>query len=409
MIEDKQISITKLNISLVFVLLLFIQCLENLSNNGTVQFVLKHVDEGITLLFIIYLIINGKQLFQAKSFILTIWLFFMIWGVLSSIYSREQSIIPSLVDAIAIVERFMVGYFTLVIFQKKNKIEIGRQLYSCARVISVILFILCINEIFLFPIWPKGEYRYFMNSMSLMFPHVTYLAAASAIILILLGTCSCSWSNLVCMVMITFVGMCTLRSKAIGFFLIYWVLYVIIFILKYKKYKSAMILGGFVGVIAAWGQIWHTFFNESTFSPRKVMLKDSFQLLLDRFPFGTGYGSFGSTIASSNYSGLYTKLGYEEYNGMNPENTSFLTDSFWPEILGQFGFVGTVLFIVVVIYFLKLSFEKMKISINTGFAMLMTMIYLIIASVAESSFFNPTSFLFFIMFAIYEYGDGECL
>lgn len=405
---NRKIDVTKLNISLLFAIFLFSICFEKLSSNGTIQFVCKHIDEGFSLLFLCYVILNVKELFQAKSFILILWIFFLVWGGISNLYSQKQSFLPAIVDACIIVNRFMIGYFSLVIFQKKNNIDFRKSLYFCARILSTLLFLLVVHEIFFTPFWTKGDYRYFMNSLTLMFPHATYLAAASATVLILLGTDVPSWLNSAYMGMISFVGISTLRSKAIGFFLIYWFLYALIVVCKYKKYVSAMIIASCGGIAISWQRIKWNFFVQSSFSPRKIMLNDGVMILKENFPLGTGFATFGSSLAATYYSPIYTRLGYDSYWGMNPEDTSFLTDVFWPEIFAQFGFIGTIIFVVVILYFMRLSLIKMKINLLQGFAMLMTMIYLLIASVAESSFFNPTAFLFFIMFAIYEYGDKQC-
>ena len=120
--------------------------------------------------------------------------------------------------------------------------------------------------------------------------------------------------------------------------------------------------------------------------------------MMEHFPFGTGFGSFGSSIAANYYSPIYERLGYQNNYGMSSEYSGFLTDCFWPTIFAQFGFIGLVFLFLIICYFLLISIRKLKINRDAGFAMLMTIVYLLITSVAESSFFNPTAFLFFILF-----------
>ena len=124
--------------------------------------------------------------------------------------------------------------------------------------------------------------------------------------------------------------------------------------------------------------------------------------MMEHFPFGTGFGSFGSSIAANYYSPIYERLGYQNNYGMSSEYSGFLTDCFLPTIFAQFGFIGLVFLFLIICYFLLISIRKLKINRDAGFAMLMTIVYLLITSVAESSFFNPTAFLFFILFAVYE-------
>lgn len=58
-----------------------------------------------------------------------------------------------------------------------------------------------------------------MYGLQLMFPHATYLAAASVTLLIFLGYKNRNKENLKYMIMISIVGMSTLRGKALGFLL----------------------------------------------------------------------------------------------------------------------------------------------------------------------------------------------
>lgn len=77
----------------------------------------------------------------------------------------------------------------------------------------------------------------------------------------------------------------------------------------------------------------------NTYSPRNIMLKDSIVLMKSRFPIGYGFASFGSPTASKYYSYLYTLLDYNSKYGMSETDGYFLSDIFWPAILGQFGFL----------------------------------------------------------------------
>lgn len=85
-------------------------------------------------------------------------------------------------------------------------------------------------------------------------------------------------------------------------------------------------------------------------SARTRMTIDSFTLAMQHFPFGVGFGRFGSAIARDNYSIEYMRLGYDHVYGLgspnNPHNHGrFLTDTQWPAILGEAGAVGAAFFI----------------------------------------------------------------
>lgn len=74
---------------------------------------------------------------------------------------------------------------------------------------------------------------------------------------------------------------------------------------------------------------------------------DGFGIAIDRFPFGAGFGRFGSATARAYYSPEYEGLGYRSVWGLgaDSENGKFLTDTFWPSVFGEAGFIGGVGFI----------------------------------------------------------------
>lgn len=385
-----------------FAILLFLVSLEDLTKIGLPKILLKHIDEILVLGCMIYLVLHVRFLFKKKRVLLYLWIAFLGIGAVSSVVNRYQSFIPSIMDAAVVINKFMVAYLTAYVFASLHKSAYSNRLVGTARLIACFVFLLAVHDMFFSPFFPLGEYRYFTHSLVLMFPHATYLAAAMATLLILLGYTNRKTENIPFMLMVSFVGIMTLRGKAIAFFLVYWALYICITIFKNRHYIAMMVGGGIGCVIIAFEQISDYLLTTTRFSPRQIMLKDSVHLALDHFPFGTGLGTYGSTIAAQYYSPIYTQLGYPELRGMSPSDPSFLTDSFWPEIIAQFGFFGTILFVAVLCYLLVCCLRKLKCNIAAGFAMLAIMINMLINSMAESSFFNPASFLLFIIFGLCE-------
>ena len=79
------------------------------------------------------------------------------------------------------------------------------------------------------------------------------------------------------------------------------------------------------------------------------------------FPFGSGFATFGSDQAARNYSRLYFQYGFNGLFGMNTEDGSFLSDTFWPMAIGQFGWIGFILYVIIYVRFF-ISFKKMKLN-----------------------------------------------
>jgi len=203
------------------------------------------------------------------------------------------------------------------------------------------------------------------------------------------------------MFMASFLVSATFRGKAIAFILVYWLIYLWVYVFKSKHYFFIIMGGGIVALLIGLDQIQEYFFTKA-YSPRLILLKDSVLLAIRHFPLGAGYGTFGSAMAADHYSILYRQLGYENYWGMSSNGNLFLTDNFWPIIIAQFGFLGLIMFILIVYYFIEKSIKMFAMNRNAGFAMLLIMINMIINSLAETAFFNPTALLLFILFGICE-------
>lgn len=385
-----------------FTLLLFLMCLEDLTDISLLQFVFKHIDEVLVLLCFGYLALHVHYVFLKKWRILYLFLGFMAIGAVSSLVFRYQGAVPALIDAIVVISKFMVGYLTAYVYCSLHKDTLSQQLAGAARLITVLLFVIALHDMVMTPFFPRGEYRYFTQSLVLMFPHATYLSAAMVTLLVLLGYTDKDNRNIPFMVMATFIGMMTLRGKAIAFFAVYWMMYLCLITFRVRNLTALIVVGGIACVIIGYEQISDYFLTTTRFSPRQIMLKDSIPLALKHFPLGTGFGTFGSTIAAQNYSPLYEQLGYVTLDGMSPDNTAYLTDSFWPEIFAQFGIIGTLLFIGILVLLILSSVKILKRNLSAGFAMLTILINMLINSTAESSFFNPTSFLLFAIFGLVE-------
>lgn len=80
---------------------------------------------------------------------------------------------------------------------------------------------------------------------------------------------------------------------------------------------------------------------------RTILSFDSFEVAAGYFPFGAGFARYGSFLAAINYSPEYVERGYQSIYGMGPvPNGRFLTDTQWPAIIGETGYVGTGFFVV---------------------------------------------------------------
>lgn len=130
------------------------------------------------------------------------------------------------------------------------------------------------------------------------------------------------------------------------------------FYIQSRKGLSSTLVGGVVAVlilVVGAGIVSQTIsytYNEYFVNPGAIarvrLTVDSIGIAFDRFPFGAGFGRFGSAAARADYSPEYYPLGYASIWGLGPteETGKFLTDTFWPSVVGESGWIGTLAFLL---------------------------------------------------------------
>ena len=142
------------------------------------------------------------------------------------------------------------------------------------------------------------------------------------------------------------------------------------------------------------------YFIASDRSPRSDLLKGGTQLMVESFPTGTGFATFGSFAASKYYSNLYYRFGFHNNYGMNPNDTQFLTDNFWPIVFAEYGFFGIVLYIILISILFKivLKYSDSKFKRVVSLLIILTMLF---NSTVSSAFVHYTAVTYMFILAIF--------
>lgn len=119
------------------------------------------------------------------------------------------------------------------------------------------------------------------------------------------------------------------------------------------------------------------------------------------FPLGAGFGTFGSDVAATQYSPLYKKYGFNSIYGMRQGETYFLNDNYWPMVMGQFGFFGTMLILVALIKFMRMTINSTKENKYMYFSTFCALGFLLLSSVASKSYSEFSSICVFILIGIF--------
>lgn len=139
--------------------------------------------------------------------------------------------------------------------------------------------------------------------------------------------------------------------------------------------------------------------NAATSAARTVLTLGSFDVAASHFPLGAGFGRYGSATAAETYSPEYVERGFSEVWGLGRglEDGRFLTDTEWPAIIGESGFLGAIAFVagLVAIYLAARGLWLSSRPAPVRWAGLVTigwMVACLVQSVATVTFTGPPVF-----------------
>lgn len=383
-------------IYILFYLLLFQDVLQsNIS-------IFKGLDEAIVIIFLIMTIFkilyNRLTIIKKNTLkiLLSMCILFLI-GIIGNIINDYQPIKYAIEDIIITFKGFSVYIMALFLLKDIDIKEDFRNLNKHLKIISVSIFsITMLNLIFKF--LPSGDYRLGFNTQMIFFSHQTYLASFCVVIISLLAMYTKDDSkNHIYILLLDLVIITTGRTKAIAFIGIYYFIY---FITIYKNRKLIMkdfILVGSMAVIISIQKI--TTYIENTNWARSKIYSTSIQIAIDKFPIGSGFGSFASWVSGKYYSNIYYEYGLNNVYGLSKSYYSYIADSFWPMVLGQFGLFGLIIYIYILLQIYKnIKYNK---NMYKYCSQILLYTYTIILSTSESSFSSPVAVLYFILIAVF--------
>lgn len=254
-----------------------------------------------------------------------------------------------------------------------------------------------VHDLILNPFFERQDFRVFSYSIKLCFQHPTYLAAAClmCISVLILGM-KYNLNNLKYIILLSIVTVFTFRSKAIAGIFVVLTIYMVYVRRKLPIRKALLVFASFI-VLYIGSEAFDMYFVVGNNTPiRLKLIMDGISIAKEYFPLGAGLATFGTTIAFDSRSAFYSKLGYLTgyYEGQA------VGDTFWAGIFAEAGMIGMVLFTLVIIAILYQALKKLKVEKYSGWCMSSIIIYAIIASTAESAFFNPAIAMLFIIYGI---------
>lgn len=173
------------------------------------------------------------------------------------------------------------------------------------------------------------------------------------------------------------------------------------FILRRNKTFKFVYLIPIIVVIAlfTWSDL-QTYYIDQTSSIRSTFLQKAVEIANTYFPFGSGFATFGSEMASRYYSRLYITFGWENTWAFGTQS-SYLNDNFFASIIGQFGWIGFLLYLLI-LYKLFCLINSNKINKTVRIFSISTVITLCAAMIGSATVKSMMGVcLFYILGIVY--------
>jgi hypothetical protein len=390
--------VTKNNV--IFLFIVFDLILGVIFYDFECSFGFTYIDELIILLlgcFYVFLnIADGKYRIK-KLFLLFI---FIISGYLLYSFIIKSNTNQAIISDFLVFIKGFLAFFILIELKPQLSPSHMKILKNIAVIAS--FFCLIIGSIF-------G-----MDFIFFWFGHPSRFATATiACGMLFFYASKFSLRTIIITILIFSIGLFSLRSKMYGFLILaFFSLLYTYRQFHYKKFKISIkaIIPAIIMILAclfvAREKIFFYFIrgsNAEKMYARPLLYVTGYKILQDYFPLGSGFGSFASFYSGISYSKIYSKYGIDKAHGLSKDNTGFICDTFYPQLIGQFGFLGIILFFLFWITIIINAYKRILYinrSCQLFILMLLIFAFFMIESVADSTFVHNRGIFVMMIFAL---------
>ena len=287
-----------------------------------------------------------------------------------------------LVDILA-CSKFFIIYFALKSILGNTSYFVSYMARESKVLLVLMLACLAINQFV--DIGMTYEMRYGVKPFQYVFIQPNHMVTLSlACMAFIYSDASNGWKKYIGIALILMAM--SLRSRWVALALV--IVLIIIFVRKGSTRAPFVVIG--VGSVSAFlvGQAqMSVYYGSASESARGHLMTTALSVFQNFFPLGAGFASFGSGVTKTIYSPLYYQYGLQNVYGLAPNNPSYLTDTFWPVVLAQFGFLGLIIWLLLLI---MLVVDFYRLGIASGMLVLsLTMIAaILISTTASGSIFS---------------------
>lgn len=345
---------------LIFSIFLFMLPLSLFLETKTDLAVISYVDEALCILCVFYTIIFSLRR-GIKGTDLALIIFLIICSVIGLLGNMKQKLMtdfmPIAVDLICLVKVFIVFlvYKQIAQYDKKHYMAIYLAPAAKLMLLTGTLFGL-ISQFVNIGMTTKTR-RYGILPYHFIFENEGRYAFIIACCMLILLICKLPRQKEVIYEVLMAINI-ILTTKGVGYIVL--ACYIILVIIWRRSMKIdiktliALIVAGIGG-----GYFQINKYLKDSEAPRVILIKYGFETAKRYFPLGSGFATYGSDMAARNYSKLYYYYRFNKLYGLSPKQNFFLNDCYMGMIAGQFGYIGLVVFgIMVALLFVPIA--KMK-------------------------------------------------
>lgn len=293
---------------------------------------------------------------------------------------------PILIDLFTCIKFPLTLISAFVVFRDKEEARLIFEIE--AKLLILTLFVFGTFNLFvqIGDFGATGRYG-LRSSFQFVFghPESLNLAVLGALLLLVLDP----RSNRLWILCALFVMCLSLRSKALGF--VAAALFLLMTWNKNGKLRIyQIIMGLFAAALIGYDQFSYYFTMDG--AARNELTRVAFMVASRFFPFGSGFATYGSSVTAdpNYYSSLYYEYGLNTVQGLVPGHSNFLSDTFWPIVLAQFGWIGATCYCLMLVFLTIFTYRASQ-SSGQRLACVLCFVYMLICSTSMSSFFHPTS------------------
>ncbi len=364
----------------------------------------RYMDEMFALLAIPFWILDylqrDKLVFFKRKGVGKYILIYIIVGLIGSIVYRYQLLLTCALPGMFLCMKFWLAIYTSQHVFKKIKIEeyahrIYRHIFFITYFLVGLVIIDGVCDCF------PGSIRYGLKSFQLFYSHTTVLASNAAFLLSILLMIHQKKRSYGCMIALCGLMCVTLRSKAFGAVLLFVLLYVLIVGMKKPLKLKLLLMFVPLVIIAGWEMIYFYYLGPlQAESARAQLLIKSISVANDHFPFGAGFGTYGTYQSAEHYSPLYFMYNLDEIQGLTPTDSGYICDSFWPAILAESGWIGLLVYIIAIIMIYVRIQKYWRSNRAYYIAGIYILAYELIESTSAAAFFHPIAIQFAVLLGI---------